>query len=256
MTRWFLAIALAVWPAVAIPSSWKGTQVSIAVTAPWPPYQFRAQNGDIVGLEVDLLNTVCARLEVTCQWHETSFATLFDQVANGRFDVGASGLGWTSSRAKKVIMSCPYNPSQRQQHAGFFARDPDLPMNTSRLAVAAGLLAEAALIRDGLNFTPFADEDSALLAVLDGHADVFVGAYGYVQSHASALLPNQLGQLALDGGGTSFALNPNRPDLASAIEETLVMMSQDGTLERLLRSWIGPGSEHPMKACIQTPLTS
>ncbi|MFT7671208.1 MAG: polar amino acid transport system substrate-binding protein [Planctomycetota bacterium] len=73
-----------------------------------PPFSSRDENGQAVGVEVELIEEAARRLGREVEWIELSFGELIDAVAAGEADVAASTLGITEARAKIVAFSAPY----------------------------------------------------------------------------------------------------------------------------------------------------
>ena len=78
----------------------------------WPDYYgitFRnPRNGELSGLDVTLSQALAAELGVTATYVDSSFASLIEDVVNGRCDIAMFGVGMLPERAAKLRFSSPY----------------------------------------------------------------------------------------------------------------------------------------------------
>ena len=75
-----------------------------------PPIQYINEDGDIVGLDVDLGNAIAERLCLKMDFQSTQFATMIPLLKEGRLDLIDSFMFYTPERASQVIM-VPYGAS-------------------------------------------------------------------------------------------------------------------------------------------------
>ena len=74
------------------------------------PIQYIDDDGNIVGLDVDLGNAIAARLCLQMDFHSTQFATMIPMLKEGRLDLIDSFMFYTPERASQVLM-VPYGAS-------------------------------------------------------------------------------------------------------------------------------------------------
>ncbi|MBR3679454.1 MAG: transporter substrate-binding domain-containing protein [Oscillospiraceae bacterium] len=84
----------------------RGTLV-MATNAEFPPYEER-QGDQIVGFDVDMMNTVCDYLGYELQIEDMAFDSVIPAVQSGKADVGVAGLSVTPDREKNVLFSDNY----------------------------------------------------------------------------------------------------------------------------------------------------
>jgi len=87
----------------------KGTLIA-AINPTVAPIQYVDDDGNIVGLDVDLGNEIAKRLCLTMLFESVQFATMIPGVEDGRFDVIDSFMFYTPERAAQVLM-IPYGAS-------------------------------------------------------------------------------------------------------------------------------------------------
>lgn len=68
-------------------SSKPDPQIRFGVEALVPPFESRNENGELVGLNIDLGNALCAELNARCVWIDQAYATNIAALEARRFDV-------------------------------------------------------------------------------------------------------------------------------------------------------------------------
>lgn len=229
--------------------------VVIGTSAPFPPFQMRDADGQMIGLEPELLAAICARGGWTCSWQELEFADIFDALEDGRIDLAASGLGWTEARNMRGHMTCPYRHTPPQTGT-FFVTDASHDPKSGRIAVAADTLYADALAAAGLPMRLFTDEDHALAALQSGEIAAYFGALSYVLRSVTPPRPLPVDQMPISSDGTSLAVSRTDPALGAEIDTYLAEMSRDGTLEVIVKKWTGLAQPDPVARCASPIPTS
>jgi polar amino acid transport system substrate-binding protein len=87
----------------------KGVMIA-AINPTVAPIQYINDDGEIVGLDVDLGNAIAAKLCLKMQFQSTQFATMIPILKEGRIDLINSFMFYTPERAAQVLM-VPYGAS-------------------------------------------------------------------------------------------------------------------------------------------------
>jgi ABC-type amino acid transport substrate-binding protein len=74
----------------------------IGVNVPYAPMEFKNADGDIVGVDVDLMNVVARTLGLVPDYRETGFEAIIPSVRAGDFNVGMSSFTDTKEREGSV----------------------------------------------------------------------------------------------------------------------------------------------------------
>lgn len=80
----------------------------VGMEAAYPPFESVQPNGDIVGLDVDLVRALGERLGRPVTLRNLQFDALIPELQAGRIDMVASGMSRLPERALKVDFSRPY----------------------------------------------------------------------------------------------------------------------------------------------------
>src|SRR5258705_6245611 len=87
----------------------KGVMIA-AINPTVAPIQYIDDDGNIIGLDVDLGNAIAERLCLKMQFQSTQFATMIPILKEGRIDLINSFMFYTPERASQVLM-VPYGAS-------------------------------------------------------------------------------------------------------------------------------------------------
>jgi polar amino acid transport system substrate-binding protein len=82
-------------------------QLTAAINPTVAPIQYIDENGNLVGLDVDLGDQIAARLCLKMNFVSTQFATMIPGLKEGRFDMIDTFMYYTPERAAQVLM-VPY----------------------------------------------------------------------------------------------------------------------------------------------------
>ena len=92
----------------------KDGQLLVGTDAPYPPFEIGTpEGGDFSGFDKDLMDAIAAKLGLTPTYQNSSFDTIFRDVASGQFDIVAAAATITPARSKVVDFSRPYYEAQQ-----------------------------------------------------------------------------------------------------------------------------------------------
>jgi len=82
----------------------------MATNAEFPPYESE-MNGEIVGIDIDIMRAVCDELGYTLKIENMDFDSILDAVKSGKADVGVAGISVTPEREQEVNFTQSYATS-------------------------------------------------------------------------------------------------------------------------------------------------
>lgn len=89
-------------------------QLLVGTDAPYPPFEIGTpESGDFSGFDKDLMDAIAAKLGLEPTYQNSSFDTIFRDVASGQFDIVAAAATITPDREKVVTFSRPYYEAQQ-----------------------------------------------------------------------------------------------------------------------------------------------
>jgi ABC-type amino acid transport substrate-binding protein len=89
-------------------------QLLVGTDAPYPPFEIGTpEGGDFTGFDPDLMTAIADKLGLEPTYQNSSFDTIFRDVAAGQFDIVAAASTITPARSKTVTFSRPYYEAQQ-----------------------------------------------------------------------------------------------------------------------------------------------
>lgn len=82
----------------------KNGTLIVATNAQFKPYEYY-EDGEIVGIDMDIMRAVCDELQMELKIDDIAFDSIITSVQSGKADVGASGMSVTEDRKKNVDFS-------------------------------------------------------------------------------------------------------------------------------------------------------
>jgi len=83
-------------------------ELVVGTAASMPPLNMTAKDGQVIGMEIDLVRLIADNLEVKLTLRTMTFPELLPALENGRVDMVISGMTITPARNLKVAFAGPY----------------------------------------------------------------------------------------------------------------------------------------------------
>jgi polar amino acid transport system substrate-binding protein len=220
----------------------------LGLDASFPPMGFvDADTGEIVGFDIDLAKEVCARLGVELVCQPIDWAAKEMELNAHHIDCIWNGMTITSERLENMTISLPYLKNDQvlvTRTADGFKALSDLA--GKKLGIQAGSSANDALdaaaeFKASLSeVVPFDENMTALMDLNQGGVDavlvdvIVANYYMTVNNYDFTVLDESL---APEEYGIGF--RKGDVALCEKVNETLLAMREDGTLEKISMDWFG-----------------
>jgi len=89
-----------------------GETLTVGSDIPYPPFE-QGKPGEYTGFDIELMEAIAEKIGRTAEFQDTSFETIFRDVAQGKFDAVISAATITPEREKAVAFSNPYYLSEQ-----------------------------------------------------------------------------------------------------------------------------------------------
>ena len=86
----------------------KAGKLVIGIDDAYPPMEFRDENNELIGFDIDMAREIGRRLGVEVAWIPTEWNGVILALNSGKFDIICSAMSITEERAKQVDFSPPY----------------------------------------------------------------------------------------------------------------------------------------------------
>jgi polar amino acid transport system substrate-binding protein len=207
-----------------------------------PPYSFE-ENGEMAGIDSDIVTQIAESECLTVTYEPYTYATAVPAVETGRVDVAVGGFYRTQARADVVTLSDPvYLDELTVMSADGVSTVDDLI--GKKVGTVEGYLwvdALKQLLGDDLKTYP----DSLSLAqdLTAGRLDIGLDGYGAAAQSIEGT-DYQIEVLETDDrvpateepSQTALLLDPSNDDLATAVDEHIGAMREDGSLVEVLEA--------------------
>jgi polar amino acid transport system substrate-binding protein len=207
---------------------------------PYPPFE-QGRDPNYEGLDIDLVNEIGKRLGLTVEIQDTSFDTIFRDLAQGKFDMVASATTITPEREKTVTFSDPY----------FLADQSVMVKKGSDIQTVDDLAGRTVGAQKGTTGADYAEEQTeassvrtyaeigdAFNALEAGQVEAVINDCP-ISKYAERAHPNLVVIQALPTGENyGFVFQKDATDLVEAANGALAEMTDDGTYDAVVNKWL------------------
>lgn len=218
-------------------------KIYIGTDATYPPMEFRDENGEIVGFDIDLGRAIAEELGVEAVFIDTAWDGIFPALDAGKFDIIISSTSITEERLKSKEMSDPYYVTSQ---AIAVRKDNDTIKGPEDLkgkivAVQIGTTGDLAVSEmEGVTVKRFDTIDKAYMEVLNGRADAVVNDLSEV-AYRMKMLPDMKIVATFREGEEKYGVTMRKGDLEllAAINEALRRIKESGKYDEIYKKWFG-----------------
>ena len=234
------ALALAAGTVQA--KDWK--EIRIAFDVPYEPFEYKDENGELTGFEVELAEAMCAEMKADCEFVIQAWDGMIPGLLARKFDAIMSSMSITPERAERVLFSEPYYNTP----GGWFApesfntdvTDMDA-MKGKVVGVQRGTTMDT-FVTDKMGGTVtikrYTTADDMVLDLEGQRLDVvFVDYPVGEQTVLSKDGFKEVGEPVKLGEGVGVAMRKRDQDLAAKVNATLKKLKNDGTYDAIMQKY-------------------
>jgi polar amino acid transport system substrate-binding protein len=227
-------------------------ELKFGLEAQYRPFEFRDENNNIVGYDIDLGNAFAASLGVTAVPVDTNWSTVLESLYSGQFNMILGGMTATEVRYEKVNFSVPYMDAA----SGLLVTKAS---GITDFAGLAGMVAGAGAGTPQIDMLKACAEAKGIafdgdLQTFDNDALAYEAlATGRVAGYASSIVSLLEGAKAnpdlmampwncdgtFEGAWTAAAFRKEDDSLRAAFDAFIAEMAASGELEALQIKWFG-----------------
>jgi len=227
-------------------------ELRCAVYSDVPPFSSPdPKTRQLAGMDVDLCHALGQQMGVKTTLMPTSVEARIAVIATGRADVLVANLAYTKTRGNQVQFSDPYYVAKEM----LLVKKPNAEKTLAdfkgkRISATKGTTSEQSIHLQGGKAVTFQDAASAFLALEQNKA------VGFVTNTMTAI--KMINQAKKEGIELAMikepmALEPigvgmkrDEPALLASVNSSLKAMDDNGTIDKIWTTWIGPGTEYNM----------
>ncbi|NQZ96443.1 MAG: transporter substrate-binding domain-containing protein [Myxococcales bacterium] len=238
-------------PPGRLPSILASRELVVGLSGNQPPLNMKSRSGEIIGLEVDLVNALAGAMGLEVRFTALPFADLLPALENGELDLVISGLTITPERNSRVAFAGPYFISgksvlTKQDRIASVRNPADLDDPARRYAALAGSTSQdfVEAVFTKAKVVPTSDYDTAVKMVMDGHVDALIADFPICSLSLLRYPDAGLSTLA-----TPFTIEPlgialpaDDPLFVNLVQNYLTTLENTGILTQLKARWFSDGS--------------
>jgi len=218
--------------------------VVVGTESTYPPYEFRDENNDLKGFDIDLMEAIADKAGFKIEWQDMPFDSLIPALISEKIDIIAAGLSATPERAERVAFSVPYEISL----STFIVKKGNNSIKTVEDLKGKTVTAQLGTVQEtyskgleDIHVKAFQKFDDCVREVALGRADATLMDKPVALKFVKQKDFKGKVQIAFDqeitGAGKALAMNLEEEKLISAVNETLEKMEQTGELQKLKEKW-------------------
>lgn len=216
---------------------------------PYAPFEYytNGADGDVTGIDVDILNGIAKEIGVTTAYVKTPFDGIFAALAAGSCDMIASSVSITVERKQANDFSNGYFKIQQT----ILVRSADAALKDlaalkgktvgAQSGTTGSTFATAGAAANGYTVKDFTGADDLVTALKAGQVDAVIqdspiNGYAATQS-GGALVVSKV----FEGAGEEygFVVPKDNPGLTAALNTGLDKLKADGTYKTILAKYLG-----------------
>ncbi len=213
--------------------------LTVGSDIPYPPFE-QGSPPDYSGFDIDLIDAVAKKLDLTPKIVDTGFGTIFADEQAGKFDIVASATTITKAREQKVTFSDPYfdaDQSLMVQKGSDIATTDDLTSD-SAVGVQEGTTGQDyAETKTDATVQKYPEIGDAFNALQAGQVDAVINDFA-VSAFALKKYPQlDVVQEIPTGEHYGFPMQKTNTALQDAVNGALADLIADGTYQTIFQKW-------------------
>ncbi|MCL7943425.1 transporter substrate-binding domain-containing protein [Marinobacter sp. ATCH36] len=213
----------------------------IAFDVPYEPFEYKDENGELTGFEVELAEAMCEEMNANCEFVIQAWDGMIPGLMARKFDLIMSSMSITPERAERVLFSEPYYNTP----GGWFARedfDTDVTdmeaMEGMTVGVQRGTTMDTYVTEEMggvVSIKRYTTADDMVLDLEGQRLDVVFLDYPVgEQTVMSKDGFKEVGEQVKLGEGVGVAMRKRDEDLAKEVNAALATLKEDGTYDTIM----------------------
>ena len=238
-------------PASRLPDVIASGQLRVGITGTQPPLSMTTKQGEVIGFEVDLINSLANSMGLEAKLVVLPFSELLPALGSGAVDLVISGVTITPERNTRVAFVGPYfitgkSILTKSKTLARISDTTELDDPARSYAAVAGSTSEdfVRAVVPKATLVTASGHDEAVQLVIDDKVDALIA-----DSHICTFSAWRYRDMGLETISTPFtieplgiALPPDDPLLVNLVENFLDTLEYTGLLMQLKAKWLSNDS--------------
>jgi polar amino acid transport system substrate-binding protein len=221
----------------------KSKALKVATDATFPPFEtVDTTTGKLVGFDIDLINAIAAKENMTIELVNTPFDSMLAGVGSCQYDIAIAGISVNADRKAAMLFSNPYT------NAGQIVVVNKSNTTVKSVADLPGLKVAAQLGTTGeieakkianVVYKPYDSYDLAFLDLQNGQVDAVIAVY-MTALQFIAKNPDKLTTVGTVFTDESYAIAvcKTKQELVDKLNDGIQKLIDDGTIKALELKWL------------------
>ncbi|MDX1551387.1 MAG: transporter substrate-binding domain-containing protein [Marinobacter sp.] len=216
----------------------------IAFDVPYEPFEYKDENGELTGFEVELAEAMCEEMKANCEFVIQAWDGMIPGLMARKFDLIMSSMSITPERAERVLFSDPYYNTP----GGWFGPedfDTDVTdmeaMEGKTVGVQRGTTMDTHVTEEMggvVSIKRYTTADDMVLDLEGQRLDVvFVDYPVGEQTVLSKDGFKEVGEPVKLGEGVGVAMRKRDKELAEEVNAALATLKEDGTYDTIMNKY-------------------
>ncbi|MFN2362060.1 MAG: transporter substrate-binding domain-containing protein [Marinobacter sp.] len=216
----------------------------IAFDVPYEPFEYKDDDGELTGFEVELADAMCEEMNANCEFVIQAWDGMIPGLLARKFDLIMSSMSITPERAERVLFSDPYYNTP----GGWFGPesfDTDVTdmeaMEGITVGVQRGTTMDTFVTEEMggvVSIKRYTTADDMVLDLEGERLDVvFVDYPVGEQTVLSKDGFKEVGEPVKLGEGVGVAMRQRDKDLAEEVNAALATLKEDGTYDTIMEKY-------------------
>lgn len=216
----------------------------IAFDIPYEPFEYRDDNGELTGFEVELATAMCEELQANCEFVIQAWDGMIPGLLARKFDLIMSSMSITPERAERVLFSEPYyiTPGGWFGPESFNTDVTDMDaMKGKNVGVQRGTTMDTYVTENMggvVNIKRYTTAEDMVLDLEGQRLDVvFVDYPVGEQTVLNKEGYKEVGEPVKLGEGVGVAMRKRDAKLADDVNAALKKLKEDGTYDTIMQKY-------------------
>jgi len=216
-----------------------GEPLTVGSDIPYPPFE-QGKPGNYTGFDIELMEAIAEKMGRKAEFQDTSFETIFRDVAQGKFEAVVSAATITEEREKAVDFSNPYYLSEQAvlvKEGSDIKSLEDLDGKTVAAQQGTTGLELAKEKLGGSEIRPYPEGPDAVNALKSGTVEGVVIDAPVAQNAVEKSGGVEIAEKVPTEETYGIAVGQGETDLLDEINKALKEVEQDGTYKTIYEKW-------------------
>ena len=213
--------------------------VRIGTEGAYPPFGYINDAGELEGFEIELGAVLCQRANLDCTWVINDWESIIPNLQANQYDAIMAGMSITEERDRLIDFTEAYVPPESSVYVALTGAGENVTLG--RVAVQTATVQAGQLEGKVAELVEYDLAEETIEAVLSGAADSTFASHSYLKDIIAAS-DGQLdfvGPILFLSQGAGIGVREGDEELRDKLNQAIGSMKEDGSLNDLIRKWLG-----------------